>query len=540
MKSLYLDATAGISGDMTVGALLDLGVPLEYLEAELALLNLPVGSYVLACQRTERQHVGALKFNVAVHDHHTHRHYADIEGMIGASGLSAGVKATAQKIFRRLAEAEALAHGVPVEEVHFHEVGAVDSIVDIVGTAICLEYLRIDQVYVSPLPLGSGFVETAHGRLPVPAPATAELLKGLAVHGRCGEGERVTPTGAAIAAALATSVRTLPEMTIRAIGAGAGAKDFADCPNVLRAMLGEGVEETGQVMVMETNIDDSTAEILGYAMERLFDGGALDVFFTPIQMKKNRPATKLSVICQREQLDTLSRVVMQETTAIGVRYYPVSRLTLERRQVERQTSLGQVVCKETILPKGTVRTAPEYDACRIIARETGHPCQDIMAIVTEEAGLAAQVGRLLRERQMTLSLAESCTGGLIAAALTDVPGSSDYFLESAVTYSNGAKMRMLGVPAELLDQYGAVSAPCAEAMAIGMRQRSESDLAIAVTGIAGPGGGTPDKPVGTVFIALARAEGCQVERHQFQGDRTGIRNLTTGRVLEMLCVDLEQ
>ena len=197
MTILYLDCQAGISGDMTVGALLDLGVPLEHLQAELTKLPLPPDFYALSTSRTERQHVAARKFDVTVHDHHTHRHYAGIDAMIAGSGLTPRAKETARCIFRTLAEAEATVHGVPVDEVHFHEVGAIDSIVDIVGTAICLDFLDVTAVHVSALPLGGGFIDTAHGRLPVPAPATAELLRGLQVHGRCGAGERVTPTRAA-------------------------------------------------------------------------------------------------------------------------------------------------------------------------------------------------------------------------------------------------------------------------------------------------------------------------------------------------------
>ncbi len=325
MKILYLDCQAGISGDMTVGALLDLGVPLEHLRAELAKLELPPDSYELSTSRTERHHMAALKFDVAVNDHHTHRHYAGIDAMIAGSGLSEPVKERARRIFRRLAEAEALVHGVAIEEVHFHEVGAVDSIVDIVGTAICLEYLGVEAIYAAALPLGSGFVETAHGRLPVPAPATAELLKGLPVHGECGPGERVTPTGAAIVAALASGFGKQPPMMLEKTGCGAGGKDFADCPNILRAFLGRRVEKTDSdddVIVAESNIDDSTPEVLGYAMERLLDAGALDVFFTPIQMKKNRPGVMVSFLCRPQQLDQLAQLLLDRD--VGHRSAPLS------------------------------------------------------------------------------------------------------------------------------------------------------------------------------------------------------------------------
>ena len=382
MKILYFDCYAGISGDMTVGALLDLGVPLEHLRAELEKLELPPGSYELSTSRTERQQMPALKFDVAVHDHHTHRHYAGIDAMIADSGLSDPVKEMARRIFRRLAEAEALVHGVAVEDVHFHEVGAVDSIVDIVGTAICLEYLGVEAVYASALPLGSGFVETAHGRLPVPAPATAELLKGLPVHGDCGPGERVTPTGAAIVAALACGYGKQPPMLLEKTGAGAGGKDFADCPNILRTLLGRSVEkvdEADNVIVVEANIDDSTPELLGYAMERLFEEGALDVFFTSIQMKKNRPGVMVSFLCRPEQLDQLSQLLLSETSAIGLRHYRTGRIVMQRRIVERDTEFGPVRFKEVSDDNDRLlRASPEYEDCRRIAREREIPCRDVM------------------------------------------------------------------------------------------------------------------------------------------------------------------
>jgi len=382
MKILYLDCYAGISGDMTVGALLDLGVPLEHLRAELAKLGLPSGSYELSASRTERQQVPALKFDVAVQDHHTHRHYAGIDAMIAESGLSGSVKESARRIFRRLAEAEALVHCVAVEDVHFHEVGAIDSIIDIVGTAICLEYLGVETVCAAALPLGSGFIETSHGRLPVPAPATAELLKGLEVHGECGPGERVTPTGAAIVAALTSGFGKQPAMVLEKTGCGAGGKYFPDCPNILRAILGRSVEKIDQnddVIVVEANIDDSTPEVLGYAMERLFEEGALDVFFTPIQMKKVRPGVKVSFLCRPEQLDRLSGLLLTETSAIGLRYYRADRIILQRRIVEQQTEFGVVRFKQVIDGSGRLlRKSPEYEDCRRIAIENGIPCREVM------------------------------------------------------------------------------------------------------------------------------------------------------------------
>lgn len=380
---IHFDCFAGISGDMTVAALLDLGVPLEHLRAELGRLDLPAGSYSLSTSRTQRGRLPALRFQVQVHDQRTQRSHGDIDGLIAASSLAAPVRERARAVFRRLAEAEALVHGVAVADVHFHEVGALDSIVDIVGTAICLEYLGVDRISASALPLGSGFVSTAHGLLPVPAPATAELLKGMAVHGECGPGERVTPTGAAILAALAAPGPVRPAMTVTAIGCGAGSRDFPDVPNILRAFLGrpEGGSSDG-VLVAETNIDDSTPELLGHVMERLLEEGALDVFFTPIQMKKNRPGVKLSFLCRTGQLERLSLLVLVESSAIGIRHYPVSRTTLERRMEERETPLGPLPFKLILHNDRPLRAAPEYEACRRVARERGIPLQEVMRIVS--------------------------------------------------------------------------------------------------------------------------------------------------------------
>jgi uncharacterized protein (TIGR00299 family) protein len=374
MNILYFDCQAGISGDMTVGALLDLGVPLEHLRIELAKLALPQDSYTLSTKPTERQHVSALKFDVDVHDHHTHRYYAGIDAMIAGSTLADPVKEKARRIFRCLAEAEAKVHGVAVVDVHFHEVGAVDSIVDVVGTAICLEFLRVEQIYASAVPLGSGFVQTAHGRLPVPAPATVELLRGMAVHGGCGEGERVTPTGAAILAAMVTSSGTRPDMTLSRVGSGAGGKDFSDGPNILRVFLGtEAAGTSEEVMEVSCNLDDVTPEVLGYVQELLLESGALDVWLAPIQMKKGRPGTVLSFLCAPADLERLVALVIAETGTLGVRYASLRRIVQPRRIEERVTRFGPVRFKVSEYGE-----KPEYEDCRRIARELGIPCRDIM------------------------------------------------------------------------------------------------------------------------------------------------------------------
>ena len=374
MNILYFDCQAGISGDMTVGALLDLGVPLDHLRHELAKLALPTDSYTLSTHPTERQHVSALKFDVQVHDHHTHRHYAGIDAMIADSALADPVKEKARSIFRCLAEAEAKVHGVAVEDVHFHEVGALDSIVDIVAAAICLEYLHVEKIYASALPLGGGFVQTAHGRLPVPAPATVELLQGMAVHGDCGEGERVTPTGAAILAALVTGSGARPDMTLSRIGSGAGGRNFSDCPNILRAFLGTSAVEAGEeVREVTCNLDDVTPEVIGYVQELLLESGVLDVWLVPVQMKKGRPGTVLSFLCKPADLEQLAALVMAETGTLGVRYTSLRRIVQPRKIEERDTQFGPVRFKVSEYGE-----KPEYEDCRRIAREQGIPCRNIM------------------------------------------------------------------------------------------------------------------------------------------------------------------
>lgn len=381
MKTLYLDCQAGISGDMTLAALIDLGLPLEHLQNELARLSLPATEYRLQTESCRRQGISGRLFTVETVGKQPHRHYSDIVTMIAASPLAEGVRERALRIFRRLAEAEAKVHGVPVEQVHFHEVGAVDSIIDIVGTAIGLEYLGVSRLCAAPLPLGSGFVETAHGLLPVPAPATAELLRGLRVHDNIGSGERVTPTGAAIIAALAEN-GPLPELRIESIGYGAGAKDFPDRPNILRALLGttDAAPAGEQLLVVETNLDDCSPEILGYTLERLLAAGALDVWFTPVQMKKNRPGVVLALLTPAGELARLVEIVLTETTAIGVRHYPVTRTVSERRLEERQTSLGTVRFKMS-----THGAKPEFEDCRRLALEQGLPLREIYRLLAAEA-----------------------------------------------------------------------------------------------------------------------------------------------------------
>lgn len=386
MKILYFDCFAGISGDMTVGALLDLGVPLSFLTEELARLPISLSGYTLSAEETSRRGIRAAKFSVRVTEDQPHRHYSDIAGLIERSTLAAKVKEQAGQIFLRLAEAEAKVHGVELSRVHFHEVGALDSIIDIVGTALCLQYLGIKELYASALPLGSGYVETAHGRLPVPAPATAELLRGMPVHGELGAGERVTPTGAAILAALCSGFGAPPSFTVTEVGNGAGDRDFPDTPNILRVMLGEKQSSlpADEIRVLETHIDDMNPEILGFLMDRIMAAGALDVAFTPLQMKKNRPGVCVTILTPPALLDKLARLLLAETSAIGVRHYPATRLKLHRSLEERDTSLGRVRVKVIRDDTTLIRVAPEFEECRRIAETRGIPLQDVYRIIERE------------------------------------------------------------------------------------------------------------------------------------------------------------
>jgi pyridinium-3,5-bisthiocarboxylic acid mononucleotide nickel chelatase len=388
LKILYCDCYAGISGDMTVGALLDLGIRVEVLKDGIARLGIPSSSYAIQATEIFRRGVRATKFSVLVEEHQPHRHYADITVMIEKSALPDRARETAQRIFFRLAEAESKVHGVEIGQVHFHEVGALDSIIDIVGTAICLDHLRIDKIFASPLPLGGGFVDTAHGVLPVPAPATAELLKGLEIHHELKKGERVTPTGAAIVAALAGRSSRPDGFILEKIGCGGGDRDFEDAPNILRLFLGRSNEllAADEIRVLETHLDDMNPEVLGFVMERLLAAGALDVTLSPLQMKKNRPGVKLTILSPPMLLDTIARMVLLETSAIGVRHYPVKRTKLGRSLEERETSLGRVVVK--VIREGNipVRTAPEYEECRRIAEERGIPLLEVYAIIARETG----------------------------------------------------------------------------------------------------------------------------------------------------------
>lgn len=372
MVICYLDAFAGISGDMTVGALLDAGADFDAVRS--ALESLGTGA-IFRLERAKRRGIAAAKFFVEGGETRKHRHLPQIVKMIEGAALPERARTKAIAVFERLGAAEAKVHGVPVEKVHFHEVGAVDSICDIVAACFALELLGVEEVYCSPLNVGSGVVSTEHGVLPVPAPATAELLAGIPVYARGPAMEMTTPTGAALVATLARSFGPMPPMRIRRAGYGAGDNDIAEHPNVLRAVLGEAVRppEAQVVWTVEANIDDATPQVLGYAMDRLLAAGALDVTFTPAQMKKNRPGVTISVLCRPEQRDDMTAVLFAETPTLGVRMHESERRVRERRMEEVETPYGKIRVKVS----GTA-CAPEYEDCRGAAEASGAPLREVI------------------------------------------------------------------------------------------------------------------------------------------------------------------
>jgi uncharacterized protein (TIGR00299 family) protein len=385
-KIAYLDCFSGISGDMLLGALVDAGLPLDDLRGELAKLDLR--GYQIETQRTKRGAIAATKLTVRLEEAaQPHRRLPDIEALIAGSGLAERDKQPAIDVFRRLAAAEARIHGVEPSEIHFHEVGAVDAIVDVVGAVAGLRLLGIDQLYCSALPIGSGFVDSSHGQLPIPAPATLQLLADAGAPLTAtpdADMELVTPTGAAIVATLARFDR--PAMTLGAIGYGAGSRAVEGRPNVLRIWLGETVSDhTGTVVLIETNVDDMSPELLGYAQERLFAAGAVDVWFTPIQMKKNRPGVLLSAICPRDLEADVTAVVLRETSTLGVRVRPVDRHEAQREQFDFESSLGPASVKVKRLPGLTPIASPEFEVCAEIARTRNMPLIEVYRIVQSEA-----------------------------------------------------------------------------------------------------------------------------------------------------------
>jgi len=363
---------------MTVGALLDAGADWRTVEMALASLNLGANCRV---EKTKRKGIAASKFTVTHEEQKKHRHLPHIEKIISAGEIPAKARDNALAVFRRLGEAEAETHGVPIEKVHFHEVGAIDSICDIVGACVALDSLGVEEIYCSPINVGSGTVETEHGTLPVPAPATARLLTDRPIYSAGPQAELTTPTGAALVTTLAQGFGTLPSVRMLAQGFGAGDKDFPMQANVLRVLVGERtqVSEATSVTILEANIDDSTPQVLGYAMERLFAAGALDVTLTPVFMKKNRPATLISVIAAPETAEELAGVLFAETSTLGLRMISAERRVLARQIAEVETSFGKIRVKYNDRGGFT----PEYEDCRRLAAEKGVPLRVVIGEANE-------------------------------------------------------------------------------------------------------------------------------------------------------------
>jgi pyridinium-3,5-bisthiocarboxylic acid mononucleotide nickel chelatase len=397
-RTLYLDCFAGASGDMLVGAMLDSGLDFELLRS--ALLKLGVEGYELSLGRVDRSGISAAKFDVHLtgephsHEHHHnhehshghrrqshHRSLSEIKGIISSSNLSELVKQRAKAIFQRIGEAEAKIHNVPIETVHFHEVGAIDSIVDIVGACVAFDALKIERIISSPLHVGSGMFQCAHGTYPVPGPATADILKGVPIYSKDVEGELVTPTGAAIISTLAEGYGPMPMMKIEKIGYGAGTRDYPKFPNALRAIIGELEEDAdrtpGAVTIIEANIDDLNAQVFGYLMEKALSAGALDIFYTPVQMKKNRPGVLLTLLCNPPDRERMCDLIFRETTTLGVRYRNEQREILTREFVTVETEYGPIRVKVSRARDGRVMNAsPEFEDCRVAAEKSGVGLRD--------------------------------------------------------------------------------------------------------------------------------------------------------------------
>jgi uncharacterized protein (TIGR00299 family) protein len=393
MKTLYFDCFAGASGDMILGAMVAAGVDPQQLTDQIALLG--VQGYTIEFQAVDRSGIGSTYARVHTAHEHAHRHLSGILKIIYDSRLSGGVRDRAAKIFSRLAEAEARVHNEPVEKVHFHEVGALDAIIDVVGAAICFELLGIERFVCSPLHVGSGTVNMDHGRFPVPPPAVTELLKGVPFYSTDIPGELLTPTGAAILTTVCTEYGPIPEMKLEQTGYGAGTREYEKFPNVLRVLVGNA-EQRGtdeRLWMLETNMDDISPQILGHVMDRAFELGALDCYFTSVHMKKNRPGVLLSLLCRDQQKAKLSEMLFAETTTLGLRAYEVERRALDRAIVRVETQYGPIDVKVAQLNGHVIKEMPEYEQCREAARKAGVPLREV-----EDAARAAFAGLQNRER----------------------------------------------------------------------------------------------------------------------------------------------
>jgi uncharacterized protein (TIGR00299 family) protein len=378
MRTIYFDCFAGASGDMILGALVDAGVDPEQLKQQISLLG--VQGYSIDFEKVDRSGITATYASVRTAHEHAHRHLADILRIIYESSLTNSVKETAARVFSRLAEAEARVHNQPVESVHFHEVGALDAIIDVVGAAIGFELLDAERFVCSPLHVGSGTVDMDHGRFPVPPPAVVELLKGSPFYSTDIHGELLTPTGAAILTTVCTSFGPIPKIKLEQTGYGAGRREYEKFPNVLRLFIGEeqtSAADDERLWMIETNMDDVSPQILGHVMDRAFEMGALDCYFTAIQMKKNRPGVLLSILCRPDDRERFMQLLFAETTTLGVRSYAVERRALQRSVVRVETQYGPIDVKVAQLNGHIIKDMPEFEQCRQAALKAGVPLRDV-------------------------------------------------------------------------------------------------------------------------------------------------------------------
>ncbi|WP_035213873.1 nickel pincer cofactor biosynthesis protein LarC [Desulfitobacterium hafniense] len=390
MKAAYLDCFSGVSGDMLLGALVDAGLDFNLLQRDLAGLDLD--EYELYEQKVLKQGIRGTQIHVHSLEGHVHRHLSDIQAIIGRSALPPQVKEKSLEIFTRLGKAEAKIHGTDIEQIHFHEVGAVDAIVDIVGAVIGFWRLGIEKMFASPIHVGKGFVKAAHGLLPVPAPATLELLTGVPIYAQDVEGELATPTGAAIVTAYCREFGAFPKIRVERVGYGAGVKDLT-IPNLLRLTVGELADEDkgqegireGEALTLEVNIDDMNPECYDYLFEKLFQAGAMDVYIQTIQMKKNRPAVLLTVQTPYNKLEEMRRILFQETTTIGLRVYPIKKYMLPYELLTVETNYGSAKVKVAFMEGRACTVSPEYEDCRRLARLTGEPLKQIYEEIKEKA-----------------------------------------------------------------------------------------------------------------------------------------------------------
>ena len=378
MKGVYFDLIGGASGDMILGALIDAGLSMDDLRSELQGLKIP--EFEITSARVEKNGFSAVKVNVNVADQTPERHLNEINEIIHQSSLSESVKERALRIFQNIAQTEASIHNKALDQVHLHELGGTDTIIDVTGALIGLEILEISSVFCSPVPVGRGFINSAHGQIPLPAPATVSLLKGVPVYGREIEAELVTPTGAALLVDLAEDYGPPPPMVIQSIGYGAGVRDLS-IPNILRILVGDiegkGTSIFERLLVLETNLDDLNPEIYPYVVDRLFSEGALDVTMIPIQMKKNRPGTQIQVLCNHSRGEELKSILFQETTTLGIRQYDVDRQALARRIVSVTTQFGDIRVKVAVTDQGVEKISPEYEDCRTVAEKLNLPITKI-------------------------------------------------------------------------------------------------------------------------------------------------------------------